>query len=527
MNDLNSLILSCLIFCPIVGAILVALLPRRIALWGALAVALLTFALALHPILHWNDGDVATGGFRFEQKMAWLPDFGVSYHLGIDGLSVFLILLTAFLTPLVILAAWNSVADRVKEFVICLLLLEAATIGVFCALDLILFYVFFEAVLIPTYILIVGWGGAKRAAAGLKFFIYTMAGSVLMWLAMLYMYKEQSDSAGRSFDYDAMKTVASTLEGKSDLLMGAPVATVLFFAFAIAFAIKAPLFPLHTWQADTYSEAPTAATVMLAALLSKMGIYGFMRFAIPFFPQTARELAPLFMTLAIIGIIYGALVAIVQTDIKRLLAYSSLSHVSLIVLGVFAATMTAKNADLANTGAALQMVNHGLSTGALFLLAGFLIERRQRRNMGDFGGLAKLMPRYSVLFWIALFASIGLPGLNGFVGEYLILQGTMSAGFWYAALAATTVVLGAIYMLRMFRDVMFGEVTHEENRVLRDVNPRETLVMALVLGVIVWIGVRPQGFLDIIGNDANNGSAPSAQALPKTWAQAAPKMAQR
>jgi NADH-quinone oxidoreductase subunit M len=288
----------------------------------------------------------------------------------------------------------------------------------------------------------------------------------------------------------------------------------------VAFAIKAPIFPLHTWLPDAYTEAPTAATVMLAAVLSKMGIYGFLRFANPMFPETARSLAPIFIALAIVGIVYGAMVAVAQTDIKRLLAYSSISHVSLIVLGVFAALLAGRNADLARTGATLQMVNHGLSTGALFLLAGWLWERRRTLQTNSFGGLAQAMPLYTVLFWVALFASIGLPGLNGFVGEYLILQGAMSANFWYAFGGATGVVLGAIYMLRMFRTAMYGETTREENRTVRDVNARETIVMAVILAVIVWIGVAPQPFLGIIGGDTTQQNtivqrAVSEQAMPE------------
>ncbi len=569
MAQLNALILSCLIFCPVAGALLVAVLPRDAAKWGALAVAAFNFVLSLHLVANWGEvssallgGTGAGKDFHFQEMREWLPQLGVSYHLGVDGISVLLVLLTTFLTPLVMLASWRAVTQRSKEFVVCLLLLEAAAVGVFCALDVILFYVFWEAVLIPTYILIVGWGGARRAAAGIKFFLYTMAGSVLMWAAMLYLYFMQPVGA-RSFGYAAIGDAARALEGSN----GA-VALWLFAAFALAFAIKAPVFPLHSWLPDAYTQAPTAATVMLAAVLSKMGIYGFLRFAIPFFPETARGLAPIFIALSIIGVIYGALVATAQTDIKKLLAYSSISHVALIVLGVFAALLATRDAALATTGATLQMVNHGLSTGALFLLAGLLLERRrdetredEAREIHRYGGLAQLMPRFTVLFWVALFASIGLPGLNGFIGEYLILQGAMNAGFWYAAGGATGVILGAIYMLRMFRTLMFGETreaaadgpnahamtapettisgaevrgpeapeTDAPSMVLpetttatdtmptrsaawRDVTPRETFVLAAVLAVIVWIGVAPQSFLNIIKPDANTGAAATALA---------------
>ncbi|HEX8832564.1 MAG TPA: NADH-quinone oxidoreductase subunit M, partial [Abditibacteriaceae bacterium] len=307
MTDLNSIILSSLIFCPLVGALLVALLPRKVAREGAFVVALINFVLSLHLVAHWGEAKSALGSLgreiHFEQATEWLPQFGISYHLGVDGLSVFLLLLGAFLTPLVMLMSWNSVGARIKEYFICLLILESAVMGVFSALDLILFYIFWEAVLIPVYVMMVGWGGADRVKAAAKFFVYTMAGSVFMWVAMLYIYFQQPAGA-RSFDYEPFYNAARSLDG------GSSVAVWLFAAFAVAFAIKAPIFPLHTWLPDTYTQAPTGATVMLAAVLSKMGVYGFLRFALPFFPSVAQSLAPLFITLAAIGIIYGALVAI-------------------------------------------------------------------------------------------------------------------------------------------------------------------------------------------------------------------------
>jgi NADH-quinone oxidoreductase subunit M len=506
MDELNRIILSCLIFVPIVGALLVSLLPRGAARPAAVLVAVANFVLSLHLVAHWNDA-ASTRGFCFEETREWLPQLGLNYHLGLDGASLFLVLLSTFLTPLVLVAARKGLNNRGKELAVCLLVLEAATIGAFSALDTILFYIFFEATLIPVYIMISGWGGAERSYAALKFFLYTMAGSVLMWVALLYIYFAQTRGE-RSFDYANMVAAANNLEAG-----GNSIAIMLFLGIAAAFAIKAPIFPLHTWQPDAYAESPTPATVILAAVLSKLGIYGFLRFAIPFFPQTATQLAPIFITLAIIGIIYGALVATAQTDLKRLLAYSSLSHVSLIVLGVFAALVAGtQGRDIANSGVIIQMLNHGLTTAALFLLAGMLIERRNSRVLGDFGGLAAPMPRFTVLFWIAMFASIGLPGLNGFVGEYLILQGTMFADFRFALLGALGVILGAVYMLRAFRRLMYGEITHEENRNLRDTGRRETLVMAVVLAVIVWIGVMPQPFLSLInGGNAQVETAPVAQ----------------
>ncbi len=514
MDFFNHSVLSSLIFCPLVGAILVSLLPRKVAREGALVVAAINLFFALHLVFHWNDAAVAAGKFRFDESGSWLPQLGVTYHLGVDGISVGLVLLTAFLTPLVVLSSWK-VAQRTKEFMVCLLLLESAAIGVFCALDVILFYIFFEAVLVPSLLLIGIWGGARRAYASIKFFVYTMAGSVLMWVAMLYVYFSQP-SGTRSFDLAAFGDAARTLDSNSN------AAVWLFAAFALAFGIKAALFPLHTWLPDAYPEAPTGGAVMLAAVLSKMGIYGFLRFAIPFFPGTAHDFAPLIMILAVVGIIYGAMLAINQTDIKRVIAYSSVSHLALIVLGVFAALSAGKYADLVLSGATVQMVSHGLSTAALFLLLGVLLDRVPHREMGAFGGLASVMPRFTVLFWIALFASIGLPGLSGFVGEYLIFQGVMASGFWMAALATTTVVLGAIYMLRLFRNTMYGEVDHSENAALPDINAREFFAVAAILAVIVWIGVAPQGLLDMIGADAKNVAA-VAQASPSLtknkWAE--------
>lgn len=507
MAWLNSNILSALIWCPVIGALLVALLPRPYAKAAGVAVAIVNFALSLHLWWHWQF-DMGLP-FQFEQKISWMPKFGIMYHLGVDGLSLFLVLLTTFLTPLVLLASWNSVRERTREYAICFLLLEAAAVGVFVAVDVILFYVFWEAVLIPAYLIIGIWGGPNRVRAGIKFFIYTMLGSVLMWLAILYLYVS---TRGHTFDLTVLKETARAIDVQYPV-----AATALFLAFALAFAIKVPLFPFHTWLPDAYTEAPTGGTVMLAAVLSKMGAYGFLRLALPFFPQTATEWAPVLSALAIVGIIYGAMVAITQRDMKRLIAYSSVSHLGFIMLGVFAGFSAYKMGDPgANTlssmalgGATLQMFNHGISTGALFLIVGMLTERRGSRDIADYGGLAKEMPTFTVLFWIALFASIGLPGLNGFVGEYLILQGSMGVSFWYVALATTGVILGAVYMLRLFRSVMFGELPDTENRGAWDANRREIAVLALLLAIAVWVGVAPQPFLEVIDRSTPSVTEPS------------------
>jgi NADH-quinone oxidoreductase subunit M len=512
LQQIDGWILSCLIFWPLVGALLVALLPRNVARVGALGVALLNFLFSLHLLAHW-DSNSAVDGYKFVQQIAWLPQMGLTYHLGVDGISTGLVILTAFITPLALLLGWNEMQGRAKEFVFCILLLEACAIGVFCALDVILFYVFFEAVLIPAYILIVGWGGAQRASAAIKLFCYTMAGSVFMWVAALYLYFQQPLES-RSFALSSMMAAANAVD-KS----GQNTAYWLFAAFAVAFAIKTPLFPFHTWQPEAYRESPTSATIMLGAILSKMGTYGFIRFAIPFFPVAAAAAASIIIGLALVSIIYGALVAVRQTDIKRVFAYSSLSHLGFVVLGIFAALLASEHGELAMSGAVLQMIAHGITTAALFGLAGMLWQRRSTLAVDSFGGLAAVMPRFTSLFWIALFASIGLPGLCNFVGEYLILQGTIAVSFWYAALAVTTVILGAIYMLRMFRDVMFGEVTLEENRVLPDAGKRESLALAVLLAAALWIGVMPQPLLNIINPDAQRAAATMRGETPQALAQ--------
>ena len=515
MDWLNLHILSILIWWPVLGALLLALAPRAAARQVGLTIAVINFVLSLHLWRYWHFD--AQTPMQFESKVSWLPQLGIYYHLGVDGTSLFLVLLTTFLTPLVMLSSWKSIQDKVKAFGICLLLLEASAIGVFTALDLIVFYIFWEAVLIPAYVLIGLWGGPRRMYAGIKFFMYTMVGSVLMWLAILYLYVVQSSvvssnlstsilSSGRSFDFATLRTFGAQLEGTNS-----SAAQLLFLAFALAFAIKAPLFPFHTWLPDAYTEAPTGGTIMIAAVLSKMGAYGFLRLAIPMFPATALQFAPAIMMLSTIGIIYGAMVAIAQTDMKRMIAYSSISHIGFIMLGIFGgfAAYQSRNstAELASTvavtGSTLQMFNHGISIAALFLLVGILSDRCGTREIGQFGGLAKVMPRFTIVFWIALFASIGLPGLNGFVGEFLILQGTMEANFWYAALAAIGVILGAVYMLRMFGSVMFGEITNEAHRTVKDLSRRELVVVGLLLAVAVWVGVAPQPFLYVVGQPSS------------------------
>jgi NADH-quinone oxidoreductase subunit M len=473
--------LSLLVFFPLVAAVVIALLPESAK--GAIrltatAAALAEFALSLP--LWWR---VIPGqpGFQFEESVDWIPAIGARYHLGVDGVSGLLVLLTTFTTVIAILGAWTAVEKRPKQFFALVLALETGMIGTFFCLDLLLFYVFWEAMLIPMYLLIGVWGGQRRVYAAVKFFLYTMAGSVLMLVAILFLwYTRKSMGGAPTFDLQTYYTM--------------PLAPAqqfwLFLAFAFAFAIKVPMFPLHTWLPDAHVEAPTAGSVILAAVLLKMGTYGFLRFAMPMFPNALQVVGPWIAWLAIIGIIYGALVAMVQPDLKKLVAYSSVSHMGVAMLGLMA--LTAQGF----AGSMMTMLNHGVSTGALFLLVGVIYERRHTRKIADFGGLWKVIPVFSVIFLIVMLSSIGLPGTNGFIGEFLVLLGTFRHDVVWASVAATGVVLSACYMLWMFQRVVFGPVTHEENRNLKDLSLREKLVFAPLLVLIFWMGVAPQPFLD-------------------------------
>jgi NADH-quinone oxidoreductase subunit M len=473
-------ILSRITFLPLLAAVLVAFMPsraHRAIRWFAFFSTAAVFVVSLGLVREF----AAMPGMQMTVHKDWLPSLGISYHLGIDGISLFLVMLVTFLTPITVLGCFNSIEDRVKEFFVCMLLLETAMIGAFVALDLFLFYVFWEAMLIPMYFMIGMWGGERRVYATVKFFIYTMIGSLLMLIAILYVVHVHKMQTGTlTFDYPAL--IGTALSG--------PQQWLLFLAFALAFAIKVPMFPFHTWLPDAHVEAPTPGSVILAGVLLKMGTYGFIRFAMPMFPEAALRALPLIATIAIIGIIYGALVAMVQQDVKKLVAYSSVSHLGFVMLGLFALNTHAVE------GAILGMINHGISTGALFLLVGVIYERRHTRMISEYGGLTKVMPVYATIFMIVALSSIGLPPLNGFVHEFLILVGAFQAHVWWGVFAASGVVLGAIYMLWMYQRVFFGEVTNEKNAKLKDLNLREIMVFIPLIVMIFWMGVYSKPFVE-------------------------------
>jgi NADH-quinone oxidoreductase subunit M len=476
-------VLSWITYLPALFGLAVMVLPRRregLIKTFALAGSLLTFLISL-TLLGGFDG--ARGGMQFEESAAWIqaPGFRVAHHLGIDGISLFLVLLTAFLTPLAILSSWRSISKRLRQYLACLLVLETGIIGVFCALDLVLFYVFWEVMLIPMYFLIGIWGGERRVYAAVKFILYTMAGSLLMLVAILYLYYH----AGTTFDW-----VQISQNLASGVVQLTPTEEFwLFLAFLLAFAIKVPLFPFHTWLPDAHVEAPTAGSVILAGVLLKMGTYGLLRFCLPLFPTAALSAAPILSILGLIGIVYGALVAMVQPDLKKLVAYSSVSHMGLIVVGIFAFTTQGLQ------GSTMQMLNHGLSTGALFLLVGMIYDRRHTRQIAQFGGLAHGSPVLATFFLIVTLSSIGLPGMNGFVGEVLVLLGTFLRNRTYAAVAALGMILGAVYMLWMYQRVFLGKVTVPENSRMGDINLREVAVLLPIVALMLWMGVYSGPFL--------------------------------
>ena len=479
--------LSVIVFLPLVGAILVLLAggsgDRRdrepVVRTLALAVSLATFAATL---LLWWRFDPTSADYQFVEQHAWIPAFGIQYLVGVDGISLFLVVLTGFLTPLALLSSWESVHKNVKMFSFFILALETSMLGVFVSIDLFLFYIFWDFVLIPMYFLIGIWGYERRVYAAVKFILYTMAGSVLMLIAIIGLAYAHAAATGTP-SFNLLDLYAVDLPWRTEVWF--------FLAFALAFLIKVPLFPFHTWLPDAHVEAPTAGSIILAGVMLKMGTYGLFRFAFPLFPSAAVYFAPWIALLAVIGIVYGALVAMVQPDMKKLVAYSSVSHLGFVVLGLCA--MNVQGAQ----GAVYQMLNHGVSTGGLFMVVGMLSDRRHTRLISEYGGLKAVMPRLVAAFLLITLASVALPGMNGFVGEFLILAGAFLWSWKLAAVAATGVILSAVYMLWMFQRVNYGEITNEKNRSLPDLTPREwglmvpTIAMCIVMGVFPGVFLRP------------------------------------
>jgi NADH-quinone oxidoreductase subunit M len=481
-------ILTSLVALPVAGALLLLFVrsgddrgSERLIRNIALVVSVLVFA---ETLLLWSRFDATSAEFQFIEHHPWIPSFGISYFVGVDGISLLLLVLTGFLTPIALLGSWESVQKQTKAFCVFILLLESAMMGVFISLDLFLFYVFWDAMLIPMYFLIGIWGYDRRIYAAVKFLLYTMAGSVLMLLAIIGLAYLHSTTNG-VYTFDLLKLYALNVPDRLQFWF--------FLAFALAFAIKVPLFPFHTWLPDAHVQAPTAGSVILAGVLLKMGTYGFVRFAFPLFPHAAVAFAPALGTLAVVGIIYGALVAMVQPDMKKLVAYSSVSHLGFVVLGIAALNRQGVQ------GAVYQILNHGISTGGLFLIVGMLSDRRHTRLISEFGGLKNVMPRLVAVFLILTLSSIGLPGLNGFVGEFLILLGAFRAHPALASFAASGVILSATYMLWMFQRVNYGAVTNEKNAHLPDLTPREWVVLVPIVALTVLMGVFPNLFLKPIG----------------------------
>ncbi len=508
----NVPLLTLITFLPAAGAVIIMLFMKKEqtrAIKGfATAVAVADFLISL-PL--WTRFDSSEAGFQFVEKASWIPTIGVSYFVGVDGISVLLVLLTTLTMIVGVVCSFTAIEEREKEYYVCLLLLATGMLGTFIALDIFLFYVFFEITLVPMYFLIGVWGGPRKLYAAIKFFLYTLFGSVLMLLGILALYFANLKMGTGALTFDLVE-----LYGVGPK-MPASLQVWIFLAFFIGFAVKVPMFPFHTWLPDAHVEAPTAGSVILAGILLKMGTYGFVRFALPLLPQASQIFVPFMMLLSIIGIIYGALVAMAQTDIKKLVAYSSVSHLGFVMLGVFALN------EQGVLGGQLQMINHGISTGALFLLVGVVYERRHTRLISDYGGLSKVVPVYTVLFAITMLSSIGLPGLNGFVGEFLILVGAFKKSYVYAAFAVVGIVLGAAYMLWLFQRVFFGSLDNPENERLTDCTKREVLYLLPLIVLMFWIGLYPKPFLGRMEASvkkvvkmANAAEAPRTAAADKT-----------
>lgn len=494
-------LLSVLVFLPLLAAVAMLFMPRQAhgLLRGfSVFVLLVTFVISVLGLL--VDPHVSYGvGYQFVENVPWIKSLGIAYKVGIDGISLWLVLLTTLLTPIALYASWSSVTTKVKEYAIAFLLLESGMLGAFVALDLFLFYVFWELMLVPMYLIIGIWGGPRRVYAAVKFFLYTMAGSLLMLVAVVYVASQYKAVSGvYSFD----------IEELTRLVLPVGAQYWLFLAFALSFAIKVPLFPFHTWLPDAHVEAPTGGSVILAAVMLKLGGYGFLRFAMPLFPFASHKLTPLFLAhFALIGIVYGAYCAWAQKDVKKLVAYSSVSHLGFVMLGIFSLS------QVAVSGAILQMVSHGISTGALFLLVGVIYDRRHTRDLEEFGGLAAVMPVYTALFVIVAMSSIGLPGTNGFVGEFMILSGTFASGYggvaglpWarvFASVAALGVILAAVYMLHAVLKMFWGPVSNVKNAKLVDISRRELRALVPLVALVFWIGLFPRTLLDSMQPSVN------------------------
>ncbi len=509
MNALTTFIthlpiLSAITFLPLVGAAIilfvrgdqevVARQSRLIALWTTG----FTFVLSL---LIWIQFEPSTSAFQFEEHFDWLPQYRISYHMGVDGISMLFVILSTFLTPLCILASWDSIQKMVREFMIAFLILETMMVGMFCAMDMVLFYVFFEAVLIPMFLIIGVWGGGRRVYSAFKFFLFTLTGSVLLLVALLAMYFQVG-----STDIPTLMAAKFSPEMQTWLWLG-------MFA---SFAVKVPMWPVHTWLPDAHVDAPTAGSVILAGVLLKMGGYGFLRFSLPMLPEASHYFAPLVFTLSIIAVIYTSLVALVQSDMKKLIAYSSVAHMGFVTIGVFAATQQAVE------GAIFQMLSHGVVSGALFLCVGVVYDRLHTREIGRYGGLVNNMPKYAFAFMVFMLASVGLPGTAGFVGEFLVLAGTFQVNTWVALLAATGVILGAAYMLYLYRRVVFGELTKDDVKAMLDLEPREIAILAPIILVVMWMGVYPMSFLSVMDESVANLLKNYHDALASRTAEVAP-----
>ncbi len=512
-------ILSIVTYIPLAGALaIVFLFPReKTGLIKAFATLVAALDLAASLPLWWVF-DRGRDGYQFVERAGWISSLGVSYHFGIDGISLVLILLTTIMGVIAVYCSYTAITERQKEYYVLLLLLQTFMIGTFCCLDLFLFYVFWEVMLVPMYFLIGVWGGARRLYAAIKFFLYTLAGSVLMLLGIiaLYFYNTTGFLGYKGLGNPATFSIEKLTEAAAG--MPAELQIWLFFAFFVGFAIKVPMFPFHTWLPDAHTEAPTAGSVILAAILLKMGTYGFVRFSLPMFPDAVRNarVIGIMVFLAIVGIVYGAMVTLVQKDMKKLIAYSSVSHLGFVMLGIFALNMAGVQ------GGILQMINHGISTGALFLLVGIVYERRHTRMISDYGGLARPMPIFATYFMIMALSSMGLPLLNGFIGEFTILQGAFARSFWWAFCAATGIVLGAAYLLWLYQRVFFGEVTNPANAELPDLTPREQLTLIPLVLLALWIGLYPKPIFDVI----RRPSEKIVQAVGGTT-QEAPAMAEK